>query len=136
MGFEAWSRGARSLFLIELKKNIFKTLQKNMHLWEQKFAEELHVRPIELHCSCASAWTDLFRKTYCQWSDAQQKQTILFFDPPYDQFELFAKLKLNDWFCGSCWIESDNKKGKGTDFWGRHIDKVYLQGNSYLIISN
>ncbi len=140
VGMEAWSRGAMQCILVEADNKTFKVMGKNIRKLEEKFAEDAEDRSILSKPSKALNWLVQFQSTYEQWDEEKQSQTIIFFDPPYENKELYQDLvsfKLRNWFRGRIWIESDRQKGLPSDFWqswGEQFTKTYIQGTSYIAV--
>lgn len=135
MGFEAWSRGAKKVYLIEANKSVFSLLRKNYQLIKTKFAQELKEREINIVCDDIENWIKYFKKNY----NNNEEETIIFFDPPYQSHDLYqnvADKKIinasSPWYNGQVWIESDELKGVPISFWPEY-NHCYYQGSSYII---
>jgi len=139
MGFEAWSRGANKVYLIEEDKRVYKILEKNLAVIESY--DEQRQRPIEVSNSNFERWISSFSEIYSALPADQKSQTIIYFDPPYHLHKLYKSIVMGlihpDWFRGELWLESDEKKGLPTSFWydmGLKPKKVFTQGTSYVFI--
>ena len=128
MGFEAWSRGARSVTLIEHDKKTFLSLKKNRDYFARHFEKELSKRPLETVYSKAETWLS---------TCPMEEKTALYLDPPYSFINVYLRTlgllrELN--FKGVLWIESDRFKGisreKILEFFD--IFKTYKHSNGYL----
>lgn len=106
MGFEAWSRGADSLIFLEPGKSPLKTLKLNA----QAFTSKFHLAPKDIQ---------VLPYDCVKWLDAQSLSSIgefiLFFDPPYEDHQLYwnflKKLQQLGPLPGQLWLESDEQKG-------------------------
>lgn len=139
MGFEAWSRGAKKIYLIEEDKKVFKTLEKNLEIIES-YAED-EDRPIQVANSNFERWVSAFSEEYSRWSEEERRACIIYFDPPYHMHKLYKSVVMGlihpDWFTGELWLESDEKKGLPLSLWremGLKEKKVFTQGTSYVLI--
>lgn len=143
MGLEAWSRGAQEVYLIEKNKKVFlNSTQKNRDRLCELQPDESAQRKIEVVLSDFERWLSRFIPQYQKWDSTKQKQTIIYFDPPYEDINLYKRVILQkivsgEWFQGELWIESDELKGLTQDFWkseGISGRKVFSQGSSYILI--
>jgi 16S rRNA (guanine966-N2)-methyltransferase len=107
MGFEALSRGASRVWLNDSHRQAQAVLSKNAETWRSKIglAEQ------ELLLSGATA--KQFLQRWRQSVPAEvQKETVVFFDPPYEQHELYQEFwESMQGFAGEIWVESDELKG-------------------------
>lgn len=140
VGFEAWSRGAAKVILVEPNRSVFNCIKQNISTVSTRFKDELNERPIECVASTVEKWFDRFLTLYSGLSEQEQENTIFFFDPPYELIDLYEKILFDkfsgDWYRGEIWIESDTQKGKKPDFWiNEKIKeiKLFKQGTSYLL---
>lgn len=142
MAFEAWSRGARKVFVNEINKHVIKILEDNK---EQILLKHSHKKCGEIICSHfpAEKWIKHFRLEYEKFSPEDQEETIIFLDPPYSEknvyYEVVKFLKEDGWFRGQLWVESDPLKGlsiKEVEALGLRALKIYEQGDSFIFISN
>lgn len=140
VALEAWSRGASQCMLIESDSKVYKVLVQNIKNLEKRFQEEVEDREIQTKCIKALNWLKQFQNTYEQWSEQKKANTIIFFDPPYENKDLYQDIvsfSLREWFKGRIWIESDRQKGLSSDFWqsfGDQFTKTYIQGTSYIAV--
>tara|TARA_R110000868_G_scaffold351700_2_gene612963 strand:- start:3876 stop:4487 length:612 start_codon:yes stop_codon:yes gene_type:complete len=140
IGFEAWSRGAESLYLVEADVRAYKQLSLNIKKINTKFSEESDERRIFSKQAKALQWLSQFRQEYERWDFAKQQETILFLDPPYEKKSIYQEIvtfALRDWFSGRLWIESDRQKGLASEYWQpweSQFVKTYVQGTSYIAI--
>ncbi len=130
VGFEAWSRGAKSVQFIETHRLARQAIQKNIANFCDYFPEETKERPLELLRSKAQQWRP----------GAQSEQSIVFFDPPYQEKALYKQVVmplLQDRTVAELWLESDRQKGLPKEYWsenGHEPDKIFEQGTSYIAI--
>lgn len=144
MGFEAWSREATSVYLIESYRTSFNTLQSNLEYLHQKFSSQLAQRPIKLYKEKVEKFlSESFKDIYKSMSLDEQYSSLIFFDPPYEDHKLYEFVyeyffvSNPGLFKGMICIESDMKKGVGLDFWAStsvEHQKVYKSGDHYFII--
>lgn len=142
MGFEAWSRGAKKVYLNEVSKHILKTLEFNR---ENLLVKNHHKKNGEISCSNypAEKWIKQFRAEYEKFSEAEKNETVIFLDPPYSEKNVYNEvvqyLKSESWYFGQLWIESDPKKGLSQETvkeMGLSAVKIYEQGESYIFVTN
>ena len=112
VGLEAWSRGAKSVQLVERSSNqsaVF-ALKKNTKLLFRRFPEEIHKRPVNITQSGILSWIS-------SWHSSQDT-TVLYLDPPYSLHNLYRKslealkdLKLKSilWIQSNRFSEIDHK---------------------------
>ncbi len=140
VGFEAWSRGAKEVYLIEPNRSVFGFIKQNISSIKSRFSDELEQRPLNAVPSTVEKWFDRFISLYDAFSEEDKENTIFFFDPPYEHLSLYEKILFDkftgDWFKGEIWIESDTQKGKDPDYWIKEkIQEIkrFKQGTSYLL---
>lgn len=142
MGFEAWSRGAKKVYLNEVSKQILKTLEFNR---ENLLVKNHHKKNGEISCTNfpAEKWIKQFRTEYEKFTDAEKNETVIFLDPPYSEKSVYSEviqyLKSESWYFGQLWIESDPKKGLGQaaiTALGLTPSKVYEQGENFIYVTN
>jgi 16S rRNA (guanine966-N2)-methyltransferase len=142
MGFEAWSRGAESVYLNEVNRHVLKTLEDNR---EKILVGNHHKKTGQIICSHTSAekFIKHFQEIYKGFSQDQKNETILFLDPPYSQKNIYTDvvkaLKSDPWYFGQLWIESDPVKGIAKEVWsdyGLAPVKIFEQGDSYIYVTN
>ncbi|MBC96743.1 MAG: hypothetical protein CME63_03280 [Halobacteriovoraceae bacterium] len=135
MGLEAWSRGAKSCFLLEKHRQVYSLLGKNVGIFKDIFGQEISSRPISFQNGAMEKWLSV------QTSVIEREEAILFIDPPYEKHNLYKvntlELLRNPNRKAQVWIESDKDKGVPFDFWaqqGFEAYKVFKQGGSYLAL--
>jgi 16S rRNA (guanine966-N2)-methyltransferase len=141
MGFEAWSRGARNVYLNEVNRHVLMTLEENR---ENILVRNHHKKCGEIFCSFYSAekWLKQFKVTYEKLSKEEQEETIIFLDPPYSEKAIYLdviKLLKEPWYFGQLWVESEPKKGiaqKSLLELGLGPVKVFEQGDNYIFVTN
>lgn len=131
VGLEAFSRGASPVYLIEKNANAFSIIKKNV-------ASAIKIDPASKNILCEKSDTLKWLAHYLE-SLTNRDETIIFFDPPYEEKSLYEetiKLVINSGFAGEFWIESCRQKGfeptKIEQMLGKTFNKVYWQGTSYL----
>ncbi|MCK5073137.1 MAG: RsmD family RNA methyltransferase [Bacteriovoracaceae bacterium] len=140
MGLEAASRGADYSFFIESDHKVISILQKNLESYLKRVKN--NKTAFFIKTSTFESWIEHFHTEYRKWDEEKQKNTILFFDPPYEMRELyilFTKKILEGvtWFKGRSWIESDRQKGLTFSRWETYGDRViksFVQGTSYIVV--
>ncbi len=114
VGIEAWSRGAEALLLVENGKNVYRHLKDNVSLISLKHEEDIKQRNITIKFQDVLSFISSFLKDTEQLPSFQKTDTILFFDPPYENHVLYKSvfdlLNKSD-FVGELWVESDRQKG-------------------------
>ncbi len=142
MGFEAWSRGAKLVFLNEFNRHVLKLLEENR---ENLLVRNHHKKTGEIHCSFLPAQKFIlqFKGQYSNFSEKEKEETILFLDPPYSEKNIYTEvikaLLEEPWYFGQLWIESDPKKGLSIEelkSMGLTPHKIYEQGDSYIFVTN
>ena len=141
VGLEAWSRGADKVYLVESSGKVIPFLKKNIAGLREKFPEEEKRRPLLLECQKLPQYFYRFKQTYQSWDHSQQLNTVLFFDPPYNQHLLYRKVLeqifVGGWFKGNLYLESDKQKGVQLDAMpaiSLPPSKTFLQGGHYLAL--
>jgi 16S rRNA (guanine966-N2)-methyltransferase len=142
MGFEAWSRGAKRVYLNEVNRHVLKNLEENR---ENLLVRNHHKKNGEIFCSNhpAQNWIKHFRAEYEKFTEEEKNETVIFLDPPYSDkniyFDVIKYMKAEPWYFGQLWIESDPKKGLAqtsiTEL-GLVPEKIYEQGESYILVTN
>lgn len=143
IGLEAWSRGAKKVYLIEPDKKVFNCLLKNVEKFKNYFAQEAEERKLEKILSSFEKFLPIFIKEYLTWDNEAKENSIIFFDPPYALHSFYKNIILeemrkNDWFKGQIWVESDEKKGIPFSFWKDkpiEITRSYAHGYSYIFMA-
>lgn len=131
MGFEACSRGAQRVILVEDNPKAISVIKKNKASMNKK-VDTSNIEVIKQKAQVyiknivTSIKTDLYDEVH------------LFIDPPYEMkaiyFEILEILRESD-FQGEVWLESDRQKGVVEDDLKKHsftFSKVYKQGTSYI----
>ncbi len=138
IGFEALSRGAESVTWIEPSYVAFKTLQRNIRqINDHQCLSKSHVQRLKFE-----QWIAPFQQKYVEQSLEQQKATIVFFDPPYEQHNLYRDFIdcffiKPSWFKGQIWVESDSHKGPAKSFFENFnpfLIKKFQQGTRIIYI--
>ncbi len=133
VGLEALSRGVPKVYLSEKDSKVYSILSKNAG----KFKGDIKTfkTPFE-------KFLPRFISEYQLLSEEIQKNTVLFYDPPYalhKKLESFLDNQIfnGDWFKGSLWLESDDKKGLSLDVWRGKTPspmKVFHHSDSFVCI--
>ena len=135
IGLEAASRGAKRTFLIEKDPRSFSNLKKNMSLVKVRVDSDIQAFKQDVF-----RWLKNFKNEYLSWSLEQQRQTYIFFDPPYEKVELYQQLaKEIVWFKGLLMVEACRQKTMHEDELQKKLFKAikfYRQGSSYIIIGD
>lgn len=142
MGFEAWSRGAKRVYLNEVNRHVLKSLEENR---ENLLVRNHHKKNGEIFCSNhpAEKWIKHFRIEYEKFSEEEKQETVIFLDPPYSEKHIYldvVKYLLEEsWYFGQLWLESDPKKGlaqAAISELGLKPVKIFEQGESYIFVTN
>lgn len=139
VGLEALSRGVEEAIFIEKDPKVYSHLQKNCEKLKSKI--ETNYQNIKMPFE---KYIHKFKDIYLAKEEYIQKNTVIFFDPPYASHQKFTKLLdelffNGDWFKGSLWIESDDKKGLSLSFWNEKNlspSKVFEHGDNFICIFN
>lgn len=132
MGFEAASRGAREVFLVESGRIAARTMKENKERYEKSFAGSSQVNVFAMD---ALKWLS----QYMSFELAQDEETILFIDPPYEDHKLYISildlLKSKE-FKGEIWLESDHLVGQKAELLTAYFDltKTVEQGDHFVLI--
>ena len=136
MGLEAVSRGAENLVLVESNTKAFQILKLNVKAIEDKFK----FQNIKLVKSSFHKWLNSFFEDYQLRSLEQRRETIIFFDPPYEQVifyqEFFHMIKTN-FFKGIVIVEACRQKTMEEKVFLQEFgqpDRYYRQGTSFLYL--
>lgn len=132
MGFEALSRGAEEVYLIDSARPAVSTLKENKERFSKAFSQcaQAHISSMD-----AVKWIE----QQMSFELLQDESTILFFDPPYEDHKLYLKvldvLKEKK-FQGELWIEADNLKGQGRQELMTYLEltKIVEQGDHFVLI--
>ena len=133
MGFEAWSRGAFEVWLVESHSIAYRVLKKNK--------AKINSSHLHLIKNCCLKWMPFFLKSYIHWNERKKKNTIIFLDPPYGKKALYhqiTSLLVKARFKGQIWLESHEKKGIPLSHWKEHknpsLVKSYHKGDGHIAI--
>ena len=125
LGFEAASRGAKSVILLEKDKQVVQLLNKNKQI--------ISGDTIEIHQTNTLIWLN---------QPAQKQFDIVFIDPPFHQSlvaQTVSQLEKNNWLKSFAYIYIETEK----DYelmthiptnWQLHREKIVGQVHSYLFI--
>lgn len=133
MGFEALSRGAQKVVLVDSDKYAFLTMKKNRDELVQKFK----FQESQIQLSQADAKKFIEREISSFGED-----TVLFFDPPYADHALYtgALLTLKEkGFKGEVWVETDRLTGPDREKITQafhSIIKIVEQGDHFVVVGN
>lgn len=125
VGLEALSRGAQKVIWVEKSQKHFMLLKKNLNPY-------LRINQDELVHDDALDWISQKMK-----SSLLGRPVVVFFDPPYEQHELYVKF-LETMILGHeylIWVESDRKKGPHQELWDQYsayLIKSYSQGTRFI----
>ncbi len=133
MGLEALSRGARQVWLNELNKTAYRVLAKNVERWQEQVTMEegqtLNLTQLD------------FRKVIekiKQQPSFNHGQVVLFFDPPYEQKQLYQQFwEAVQGLYVEVWVESDNLKGVKLNQQTEHLSslvKEVEQGQHWVLV--
>ena len=131
MGFEALSRGADKVVLVETDKHAFLTIRKNRDELMRAFRFE------ESLFQLSQTDAKKFVEREISYFD---ENTILFFDPPYEDHALYTSvlsLLKEKGFPGEVWVETDRLKGPARDKITQafhSIIKVVEQGDHFVVV--
>ena len=87
IALEAASRGANPVLCIESSDKAFRVLKSNISRFNDKFSHldcEINSEKIDV-----LKWIDKFKAFYLSLEEQEKKRIILFFDPPYENLELY-----------------------------------------------
>lgn len=140
MGFEAWSRGALELFMLEINDKNVKGLQHNVKLIKEKYPDEWKERNIEV----VKTSVEFFLNKIDQYNEKyhfKDRPWALFIDPPYQNHKIYHQLReflIQKNYWQEVWIESDRLKGIKIEEWPKilgeyYLNKEYHQGDHYII---
>jgi 16S rRNA (guanine966-N2)-methyltransferase len=132
VGFEALSRGANNVVLVENFKTAFRCLSENKKKLNSKFPE---LGQIEIANEDFKKWINKNRELLSNNPDI-----FIFFDPPYEKIDLYEEL-FNSVreipFKGRLVVEACQQKTMTIDSFTAkfgEIDKLFKQGTSYFAI--
>jgi 16S rRNA (guanine966-N2)-methyltransferase len=131
MAFEALSRGAEKIVVVDTDKSAFLTIKKNRDELMRAFRFE------EKNFQLSQADAKKFVEREISYFN---EDTILFFDPPYEDHALYASvlatLKEKE-FAGEVWVETDRLKGPPRENITQafhSIIKVVEQGDHFVVV--
>ncbi len=131
MGFEALSRGAEKVVLVDAEKGPFLTMKKNRDDLVRAF--RFDEKTIQVSQSDAKKFLEREISYFGE-------DSILFFDPPYEDHKLYleglAILKAKG-FSGELWLETDRLKGPPRDQITQafhSIIKIVEQGDHFVVV--
>jgi 16S rRNA (guanine966-N2)-methyltransferase len=142
VAFEAWSRGAEFIYINEKNRHVLKSLHENR---ENLLLKNHHKKTGTIECSAMAAedFIKFFKTKYASLNESQQENTIIFLDPPYSEKKIYTEivhfLRVDHWFKGQLWLESDALKGIPHTDWEKEeiqTSKIFEQGVSYILITN
>lgn len=131
MGLEAWSRGAQGVSFRESHAVSRRNLERNITEFKKNYPVEEQARKLILERGSAASWEPA--------TDAIG-DTIVFFDPPYEDHKLYKDVLKNLFSYSSLhsfWVESDRQKGlklEQLEEFGFKARKVYEQGTSFIAV--
>ena len=129
MGFEALSRGAKTVWLNEPNKTAYKILEKNAQSWIDK----IKLDEQKLHLS-SRPFLNFLPSLLAQ----QSEEMVIFFDPPYENHRMYDDFwQALSGFQGELWVESDNLKGVKLDDQRQHLSEVVkelTQGSHWMLV--
>jgi len=134
IAYEALSRGAEKVYLVEKSKQAFTAMVANQKKIQQKYPELG-----EVHCFNEEIikWLKKHLKTF---TSNQKEEAFIFFDPPYDSAQLYEEFfnLIKDFeFRGKVVVEACQQKTMSLgDFENRFgkAQKIFRQGTSYFAI--
>lgn len=130
MGLEAISRGAQTAIFIEKARPAYELLKSNIAKAKSRLADE------SLQVVMGS-----FLKFLASFHFNQNQ--VLYFDPPYEELELYQKLakfieEKPECRSAQWWIESDSKKGYSLEqiqqLFSLEMVKAYHHGDKFIAI--
>lgn len=132
MGFEALSRGADEVFLVESARLAIKSIQENKLRFQKSYT---HLGDLNVNSMDALKWLS----NYMSFELAQDENSILFMDPPYKEHALYVEildlLKSKE-FKGEVWVEADSLVGPERKELASYLDltKTVEQGDHFVLI--
>lgn len=133
MGFEALSRGADEIYLVESSRAAVNTLKDNKEAFQKSFTSSSLVNIFSMD---AQKWLN----QSMSFDLSQDPATILFIDPPYQDHKLYLSilqtLKTKE-FKGEIWIEGD-KLEKHCQELASYLEliKTVEQGDHFVLVGN
>lgn len=132
MGFEALSRGAEEIYLVESARLAIKTIQENKARFEKSFAQSGQINVFTMD---AVKWLG----QYIGGQLGQSENTILFVDPPYKDHKLYMdilELLKQKQYQGEIWMEADKLVGPEQKLLSEYLEltKTVDQGDHFVLI--
>lgn len=131
MGYEALSRGADKVVLVETDRHAFQAIRKNKDDLIRAFRFE------ETAFQLSQTDAKKFAERESTYFD---EDAILFFDPPYEDHALYEQvlsMLKEKAFAGEVWVETDRLKGppkeKITQVF-HSIIKIVEQGDHFVVV--
>ena len=113
LGLEAWSRGATKVYLVDFSRQVLLCLQANVKTLKARFPDESTRRPLFVERGRLPRYLGKLENFYLSLSESEQRQSVIFFDPPYDQTHLYESMSTHlfekRWFQGQLYLESDGQ---------------------------
>lgn len=140
MGFEAWSRGAEAVYFVEADRVAVGQIKEACERARARYENLGELHSVQ---SDVLQWLPGFKSLYQSWPLERQELTTVFFDPPYEQHNLYSEcLRFffngqNQWFQGEFVFESDRQKGPSLEVLKSLYqlqEQFYTQGTSYLCL--
>lgn len=132
VGLEAWSRGAKSVYLNESNAKVYSVLKMNVDTIKKSHQGGMNERPIILEKNdCLKVFNKLL--------DSSLAPSIFYLDPPYENHDTYWTI-LEQFFkvtsYHELWIESDRQKGITLEqIESRYkIKKVYEHSTHFLAV--
>ena len=137
MGLEAWSRGAKAVYLVENNPRVMKNLKIILEKIQNSFQEQLEQRPIIIVNQSAQRFI-IGKASFFKGEE------LVYLDPPYEHKNLYTQ-SLNSLaqskYRGKLWLESCENKGESLKYWeeyasslGCSVSKHYSAGSKYISV--
>lgn len=139
MGIEAWSRGAKSVLLVERDKALQQKISALIREIQIKYS---HLGALKTLPLSVERWVMQMPEWYKQLDQQDQTHTTIYLDPPYETHEIYLNflssfIQFMPQFRGRLMIESDQQKGMSTKKLEEALGpshKLFTQGASFLAI--
>jgi 16S rRNA (guanine966-N2)-methyltransferase len=134
VALEASSRGALPVLCVEKSEKVSRVLKKNIN----NFIEQFPGRNIDINKEDFGTWFKKFSAFYKQLDSEQKQRVFIFFDPPYENIELYETFfsKINEChFEGLAIVETCRQKTIPEDEFYTSFGKPtrsFRQGTSFL----
>lgn len=136
IGFEAWSRRAKKVCLVEPEPRLERTLNKMASSIREKYPQECQQRSLEVFALNAAS--------FLRRLQADVASTILFLDPPYKNKEIYQSVL--EWverksYRGELWLEGDEQV-EPQEHWCQIMESLgaecrsYRSGSRYIIVGD